>query len=291
MTTQIVEGEKMVNSYKLKQELTGVITGASSGIGRALAIDLAKKYRAKLVINARRQELLEETANLVRQAGGEACVLAGDIGKQNIAQEAIDLCLSHFGKIDILVNNAGLAKPGPITSITPDDWQKVFSVNFFGAIYATYAALPHFLKQKSGKIVNVSSVAGKVSFPGSVCYSASKFAMTGFSEGLAAELAPNNIDVITVCPGWVRTEFFENNQHNASRNPTFIARRSDLQGWLMRNHLSISSEDAAREIIKALNAGGSREIVLTTPGVFIERLSGIAPQFVAALTKRVPASR
>ncbi len=281
----------MVESWNLQQEVKAVITGASSGIGRALAIELAKRYKAKLVLNARRQEPLEETANLVRQAGGVACVLAGDIGKQDIAQEAIDLCLSHYGKIDLLVNNAGLAKPGPVTSITPEDWQHVFSVNFFGAIYATYAALPHFLKQHSGKIVNVSSVAGKVSFPGSVCYSASKFAMTGFSEGLAAELAPEGIDVITVCPGWVRTEFFENNQHNASRNPTFIAQKSDLQGWLMRNHLSISSEDAAREIIKACNAGGSREIILTTPGVFIERLSGLAPGLVAAISKRVPASR
>lgn len=271
----------------LKQGLAGVITGASSGIGRALAIELAKRYQARLVLNGRRAEALDETAGQVLAAGGQVVVAEGDISKQEVAEGVVAKCLHHFDGIDLLVNNAGLAKPGPVTSLTPADWQYVFGVNFFGAVYTTYAAMDHMMLQ-GGKIVNVSSVAGKVSLPGSVCYAASKFALTGMSEGMAAELARYGIDIVTVCPGWVRSEFFENNKHDELRNPTLIAQKKGVSGWLMRKYLSISSEECAEEIIKACEKGGSREIVLTAPGKVAERLMGIAPQAVAFLGKRLP---
>jgi len=275
----------------LKKGLAGVVTGASTGIGRALAVLLAKQLKARLVLNARTLQTLEETADAVRRAGGEAVVAVGDISQRQLAQSLPDKCLQAFGSLDMIVNNAGLAKPGPIESLTPDDWQRVFQVNFFAPLYLTYAALPHFRAQRYGKIVNVASVAGKVAFPGSVCYAASKFALTGMSEGLAAELARYGIDVITVCPGWVRSEFFSKNEVRDEKNPTLIAQKNSPAGWLMKYCLSISSEECANEIVRACRRGGGREIVLTGPGVLVERLAGVFPSVVQTLITKVPADR
>ena len=112
--------------------------------------------------------------------------------------------------------------------------------------------------------------------------------MTGMSEGLAAEFA-GRLDVITVCPGWVRTEFFKKN--NSFDDPSAIAQRSDFKGWLMRNLLSISSEQCAEQIIKAMARGASHEIVLTAPGKIVERLAGVCPQLTSYLATLIPTER
>lgn len=273
----------------LNGQFKGVITGASSGIGKAMALELAKKYQARLVLNARSQEALEETCKAVEEAGGKAVKVIGDVSDKSVIEATMNACIESFGGIDVLVNNAGLAKPGTIMKLTVEDWERVFDVNFFAPLRFTYAALPHFVKSGKGKIVNISSVAGKISFPGSVCYAASKFALTGMSEGMAAELAAQNIDVITVCPGWVRTEFFDKNQVSKVKNPTSIGQQNNLKGFLMRSFLSISSEECSNEIVKAMEKGGSQEIVLTHPGKVFERLAGICPPAVFAMAKRLPA--
>lgn len=275
----------------LKPGLACVITGASTGIGRALAVLLARQYKAQLVLNARNEDKLKEVKQEVKAAGGQAVLVPGDIGERRLAESLPSVCLKEFKGLDVLVNNAGLAKPGPVESLTPDDWHRVFDVNFFAPLYATYAALPQLLAQRSGKIVNIASVAGKVAFPGSVCYAASKFALTGMSEGMAAELARHGVDVITVCPGWVRSEFFSKNSVPDEKNPTLIARRATIGGLLMKHCLSISSEQCAQDIIKACRKGGAREIVLTGPAVLVERLAGIFPSFVHAMAAKIPPGR
>ena len=252
-------------SRQLKLQFTGVITGASTGIGKALAVLLAQRLKARLVINARTEEALSETKALIEAAGGKAAIMAGDVADHGVPQRLIDYCVTEFGEVNLLVNNAGLAKPGSVMSLTPADWERVFAVNFFAPLHATYAALPHFLQNKKGKIVNISSVAGKVSFPGSVCYSASKFALTGMSEGMAAELQCKGIDVITVCPGWVRTEFFAKNQVMDAKNPTLIASKGDISGLLMKHVLSISSERAAEHIYQALQKAADKKLFLPHP--------------------------
>jgi short-subunit dehydrogenase len=196
--------------------------------------------------------------------------------------------MQTFGKVDFLVNNAGLGKPGTFMKLTPADWERVFRVNFWAALYLTYEVLPHFLKQGTGKIVNVSSVAGKIAFPGSVCYSSSKFALTGLSEGLATEVTQSGIDVLTVCPGWVRTEFFEKNKMSQAKNPTLIAEGNDVKAFLMRSVLSVSAREAALEIIKVMEKGGSHEIVMTAPGFVAERIKGFFPGLVALLSSKTP---
>jgi short-subunit dehydrogenase len=277
-----------MSNQKLKSGFAGVITGASTGIGKALAVLLARELKGRLIINARTEDALLETKSLVEKAGGQAIIAAGDVAITGMPASLIERCLAEFNGIDLLVNNAGLAKPGSVMNLTPADWERVFAVNFFAPLYATYAALPHFAERKMGKVVNISSVAGKVAFPGSVCYAASKFALTGMSEGMAAELQSKGIDFITVCPGWVRTEFFAKNEIMGSKNPTLIAEKNDLRGILMKHVLSISSECAADHIFQALQKGGAQEIVLTAPGIAIERLNAILPQAVFGLARRIP---
>jgi short-subunit dehydrogenase len=273
----------------MQSGLTAVITGASTGIGRALAVLLAKKYKARIALNARNEALLAETAQAVKESGGEAICISGDIADKSVCERLIKSCVESFGSPDMLVNNAGFAKPGPVKNLTLDDWRRVFEVNFFAPVELTYQVLPHFEQKRGCKIVNIASVAGKVAFPGSVCYASTKFALTGFSEGLAAELGPKGIDIITVCPGLVRTEFFKNNRN--MQDPTQMAERKDFTGWLMRNFISISSEEAAQDILKALRKGGCQEIVLTKPGVFMERLAGIYPPAAFYLSSFVPSER
>jgi short-subunit dehydrogenase len=276
-----------MKQQELGSNLTGIVTGASSGIGSAIALLLAKKYKAKLVLNARSERELLITAESVERAGGEAICISGDIAKDKLAARLIDKCVESFGSVDLLVNNAGFAIPGKLTDLTVEDWQNVFAVNFFAPLESTYQALPHMLKAERGKIVNIASVAGKIAMPGSVCYSASKFALTGMSEGMAAELACKNIDVITVCPGWVRSEFFSKNKMSDENNPTKIADKADLRGWLMRNFLSISSDSCAQETIRALEKGGSQEIILTLPGIVAERLNAFYPHFLSKIVAAV----
>ncbi|MBX3138333.1 SDR family oxidoreductase [Candidatus Obscuribacterales bacterium] len=272
----------------LKHAFPGIITGASTGIGRGLAIKLAADHKARLVINARSQDSLEETKKAVESKGGQAFAVVGDIADPEVRHRMVETCLTEFGGIDLLVNNAGLAKPGLVTNLSTDDWRHVFEVNFFACLDSVYRVLPQFLKQGYGKIVNISSVAGKVAFAGSVCYASSKFALTAMSNGMAAEFAHNNIDVLTVCPGWVRTEFFEKNAVADIKNPTLIAQQNDLRGWLMKNVLSISTEQAVDDIEVALNKGGSHEIIMTAPGKFIERLQGLTPNLLHAVNRRLP---
>jgi short-subunit dehydrogenase len=272
----------------LKHAFPGIITGASTGIGRGLAIKLAADHKARLVINARSHDSLEETKNAVEAKGGQCFAVVGDIADPVVRQRMVDTCMKEFGGIDLLVNNAGLAKPGLAKNLSTDIWRQVFEVNFFACLDSIYQVLPQFLKQGYGKIVNISSVAGKVAFAGSVCYSSSKFALTAMSNGMAAEFAGENIDVLTVCPGWVRTEFFEKNAVADAKNPTLIGKEKSLRGWLMRQVLSISTEQAVDQIEVALNKGGSHEIVMTAPGKFIERVQGMTPNLIHAVNRRLP---
>lgn len=272
----------------LKKEFAGVITGASSGIGKALAIYLARKYRARLVISGRNEEQLKATKEQVEKAGGLATIVVADIGEEGAAKRLVNTCLEQFGSIELLVNNAGMAYPGRVLNLTMEDWRRVFDVNYFACVEAIYAALPHFLEQGGGKIVNVSSVAGKIPIAGSVMYSSSKHALNSMSVAMGAELNSKNIDFLTVCPGWVRTEFFEKNQVADEKNPTLIASKNTPSGLLMRLVLSISAEDVAREIDSYLRKGGSHEIIMTAPGKFFERLNGLLPGVVWNINKLLP---
>jgi NAD(P)-dependent dehydrogenase (short-subunit alcohol dehydrogenase family) len=278
----------MKTKNSLQPGFSGVITGASTGVGRSLAILLATDYQAKLVINARTEDALLDTKRIVEERGGKAIAIVGDIAGKDMPARLVSTCVEEYGDIDLLVNNAGISIPGLLQNVTLDDWHRVMDVNFYAPLYGVYAALPHFLKKNQGTIVNVSSVAGKVGLPGRVCYSTSKFACLGMSEGMAAELIHRGIDVVTVCPGWIRSHFFRKNNLSSTMDPTTIGERKDFRGWMMRNLLSYSPQQAAEAIRNAMMAGNSHEIILTLPAIFTDRLMGICPPVAFAVTRKVP---
>jgi len=185
-----------------------VITGASSGIGRAAAAEFAKR-RARLVLLARRKEKLEEAAEEIQRLRTEAVAIPCDVSEKSQVKSMSDRVLERFGRIDVLVNNAGFAIYGTVSDLSIEDIESQMRTNYLGMVYCTKSFLPALLRQDSGHIVNVASVAASFGLPGIAPYCASKFAMLGFSEGLHHELARTNVGVTVVSPIMVRTGFFD----------------------------------------------------------------------------------
>jgi short-subunit dehydrogenase len=185
-----------------------IITGASSGIGQALAMRLAGEG-ASLALAARNAERLEAVAATCRQRGAKAIALPTDVADEASCQALIQQSGEAYGRLDMLVNNAGMAVVSKLEDL-PDLhlFQRVMDVNFRGAVACTYHALP-YLKQSGGQIVNVASLGGLVAIPYNSSYCASKFAMVGFSDALRLELAPAGVSVTVICPYWVVSEFHE----------------------------------------------------------------------------------
>lgn len=179
------------------------ITGASTGFGRLLAEQVLAKGD-KVVATARKPE---QIADLAHNHPESALSLALDVTENNAVEEAVDAAVKHFGRIDVLVNNAGYGLAGAIEEAVEDEYMPVFETNVFGLISVTKSILPYLRTQRSGHIVNLSSVGGLIGSPGWGYYNASKFAVEGFSEALAAELAPLDIHVTIVEPGPFRTDF------------------------------------------------------------------------------------
>jgi NAD(P)-dependent dehydrogenase (short-subunit alcohol dehydrogenase family) len=179
------------------------ITGASTGFGRLLAEQvLAAGDRA--VATARKPEQIAELS----AKNPENCLtVALDVTEDSAIEAAVDAAIQKFGRIDVLVNNAGYGLAGAIEEATEDEYMPVFETNVFGLIRVTRAVLPHLRKQRSGHIVNLSSIGGLIGSPGWGYYNASKFAVEGFSEALAAEVEPLGIRVTIVEPGPFRTDF------------------------------------------------------------------------------------
>ena len=186
-----------------------VITGASSGIGRATALTLATKHQSALVLAARRKEALDELAEVCRQRGSAVLVMPADVAKEEdveaLAQEAVD----RFGKIDVWLNNAAVSLFGRFDEIPTQDLRRLLEVNLFGYIYGARAAVAQFRQQGYGTLINVSSVVGLVGQPYTGGYSLSKFAIRGLSLSLAQELADeSDIHVCTVYPAVIDTPIF-----------------------------------------------------------------------------------
>jgi NAD(P)-dependent dehydrogenase (short-subunit alcohol dehydrogenase family) len=186
-----------------------VITGASAGIGAALARRLAAEYLGiRLVIAARNQEKLKAVETECLKAGAEVLVVPTDMAQveqvKALAREALD----RFGRVDALVNNAGYGQMGPIELISPEDAQRQFAVNFQGPLVLCQALIPTMRDQGGGRIINISSLGGRLAFPAGGMYSSSKFALEALSDVMRMELGAFNIQVSVIEPGPVTTEFF-----------------------------------------------------------------------------------
>ncbi len=190
----------------MTEERVALVTGASSGIGRAIALRLgAKGMRVGLV--ARRKGRLEETAAAIEKAGGKALAFPGDVRDPKVAEQAVKAIVAAWGRLDILVNNAGTGHYAPIERLSDESMREQFEVNVFGPFQFARAAVSQMRKQKAGQIVNIGSVVGLVGVPRGTAYVGTKWALRGMNECWREELYPDGIKVAYVAPGYVVTEF------------------------------------------------------------------------------------
>ncbi|MEA1951942.1 MAG: SDR family oxidoreductase [Planctomycetota bacterium] len=218
-----------------------IVTGASSGIGRAIALELARQG-ARVVAVARREQRLAELAREVARLGGEIETLAGDITDDATRRAAVEAAQSRYGGLDILVNNAGVGAMGPFEKSDPQRARTVMEVNFFATIELTRLALPLLHEGTNPIIVNISSIVGLRGTPHNSVYSASKFAVQGFSESLRAELARDKVAVLVVSPGTTQTEFFDK-----------VVEKTGEPAW--PEHKPVTPEAVARQTVHAIRRG------------------------------------
>lgn len=182
-----------------------VITGASSGLGEAAARNLSAAG-ATVVLGARRTDRIEALAAELKAAGGNAVAVAVDVTSAEQVQSLIDKAVEAFGRVDVLINNAGLMPSSPLEMLKIGDWDRMIDVNLKGVLYGIAAVLPVMKAQKSGHIINVSSVSGHKVTPGTAVYAATKHGVRVISEGLRQEVKPYNIRTTIISPGAVATE-------------------------------------------------------------------------------------
>jgi len=223
------------------KDLRVIITGASSGIGRALAVELARR-EAHVLINARRAERLESLAEDIRKEGGRVETVVGDLTEPNVRERIVEAAKERFGGLDVLVNNAGVGSMGKFEHADPRRTRDVMELNFFALTEMTRLALPLLKHGTTPMIVNVSSILGLRGAPYSSAYTASKFAVQGFSESLRAELTPHKIDVLVVSPGTTETEFFDS-----------VLEKNGEPAW--PSHTPVTPEHVATSIVRAMEKG------------------------------------
>jgi len=188
-----------------------IVTGAGSGLGRGIALAFAREG-ARVVVNDINGENATAVAEEVRAQGKEAVVVEADVSRNDQVEGMVRKTLEVFGRIDILVNNAGIGGLHvgmPLSNLTEEDWDRTYEVNLKAHFLTCKAVMPHMIEQKSGKIINISSIAGKTGSPGIPHYSATKAGVINFTQSLARELAPHRINVNAICPGLIWTPLWE----------------------------------------------------------------------------------
>ena len=223
---------------------TAFITGASSGIGEATARLLAAQG-VKVALMARRGDRLETLKSEIGKAGGEGLAVCADVTKKTEVKMAVDECLKTFGQTDILINNAGVMPLSLMKNLHEEEWERMVDVNIKGVLFCIGAVLPGMIKQASGHIINISSVAGRKVLPGSAVYCATKYAVSALSEGMRMELGQeSNIRVTVIEPGMVATEL--------GRSITDKEVLSVI-GPRFQNVKPLKSDDIARAVLYALS--------------------------------------
>lgn len=252
-----------------------LITGGSRGLGLVLARQLVRKG-AKVAICARDQHELDKAAEQIRSLGGVVATYCCDVSDRAAVEVMVREASAAFGKIDILINNAGIIQVGPSALMRAEEYEEALNIILWGAINTTLAVMPQMKARRSGTIVNITSIGGKVSIPHLLPYSVSKFALVGFSEGLHAALKKDNIHVTTVFPGLMRT--------GSHHNIEVLGQKEKEFGWfsILGTHplLSVNAERAAASIIKAFRQRKAA-ITISLPAKILIQLHALFPEFIA----------
>ena len=257
------------------RENVAVITGASEGIGRELALQLADRG-AWLVLAARDAAKLHAVAEECRARGGRALAVPTDVGDREQCIRLVDRAVREYGRIDTLVNNAGVsmwARFDEVTDLAP--FERMMQVNYFGSVYCTHAALPH-LKRSRGRIVGVSSLTGRAGVPTRSGYAATKHAMAGFFDSLRIELADEGVTVTMVYPGFVSTDI---------RRHAYGPDGRMLDSSPVRESEVMTPEECARQIVQAMSAR-RRELIMTLRGKVGAWIKLIAPGLGDRIARR-----
>jgi short-subunit dehydrogenase len=252
-----------------------IVTGASSGIGKAIALQLAEQ-KAFLVLAARDFARLEEVAALCREAGAQAVPVQTDVSDKRQCEALIQRAIQEFGRIDTLINNAGSTMWARFDEVTdPSLLEPIMQVNYFGSVYCTWYALP-YLKQSKGRIVGISSLAGRAGVPTRSGYAASKHAMAGFFDSLRIELADSGVSVTMVYPGFVTSEV---------RSRAIGPDGKPLGASPVQEGKVMSAETCARITLRAA-AARKREVVMTFRGKLGIVLKLLAPSLLDKIAKK-----
>jgi NADP-dependent 3-hydroxy acid dehydrogenase YdfG len=221
-----------------------IITGASSGIGYATSLTLSKAG-IKVAVGARRTEKLQELEKQIIKNNGEILVQKTDVTRKSDCDSLVNTIVEKWGKVDILINNAGLMPLSYFRNGKVEEWEQMIDVNIKGVLYCTSAVVPYMLEKKSGHIINISSVAGRIVFAGGSVYCATKHAIAALSEGLRKELSPTyNIRVTCIEPGAVETELLESITDESMTG--FIQATKNME--------TLRSDDIANAILYAVQA-------------------------------------
>jgi NAD(P)-dependent dehydrogenase (short-subunit alcohol dehydrogenase family) len=254
---------------------TVFITGGSRGLGLLLAREFARRG-ARVTIAARDAEALKRAADDIRRFGEHVLAIESDITMREEADMAVNLIRQKFGPVDILINNAGTICVGPLEVMTIDEFRDSLNTHFWGPYFATMAVLHEMRERKQGRIVNISSIGGKISVPHLLPYCVGKFALTGFSEGLRSALLKDNVRVTTVCPGLMRT--------GSPRNALFKGNNEAEYAWFSISDavpvISMNAERAARRIVRAC-IRGEAEVVLSLPAKLAVKFNALLPGITA----------
>lgn len=198
-----------ISSQRLHEQVA-IVTGASRGIGKATVLALAAEGASVVVNYASSSAAAEEVVTAITDAGGNAIAIQADVSKPEQVDTLINTTLEKFNRIDVLVNNAGITRDTLLLRMKPEDWQAVIDLNLTGVFLCTRAVSKVMLKQKSGRIINITSVAGQMGNPGQANYSAAKAGVIGFTKTVAKELASRGITVNAVAPGFIATDMTHN---------------------------------------------------------------------------------
>jgi NAD(P)-dependent dehydrogenase (short-subunit alcohol dehydrogenase family) len=256
-----------------------LVTGGSRGLGLLIARELGRQG-AKVVIAARDEDELSRAKADLLGRGIEVTTVATDLSTPAEAERAVNACASAYGQLDVLINNAGVITVGPFENLSKADFDEAMAIHFWAPLHTMQAALPYMRKAGGGRIVNVSSIGGKLGVPHLAAYCASKFALTGFSQAVRAELAREDILITTVCPGLMRT--------GSIFNAWFKGRHREEFAWFaIAGSLPLLSIDATRAAGRIVDAAkhGDAEIVITWPAKLAVAAAALLPQLTAGATR------